>query len=91
MDWQEKSRFPSKQQWQASSTSGDEFVVHTTRHTTKGVVKQLRCIYGWKLGCHNCLYRLRVEFLESGEVVEYWNGEDHKQILSLRASPLKDA
>ena len=39
MDWQEKSRFPSKQQQQASSRSGDQFVVHTTRHTTKGVVK----------------------------------------------------
>ena len=39
MDWQEKSRFPSKQQWQASFASGDEFVVHTTRHTTKGAVK----------------------------------------------------
>ena len=39
MDWQEKSKFPSKQQWQASFASGDQFVVHTTRHTTKGVVK----------------------------------------------------
>ena len=39
MDWQEKFRFPSKQQWQGSSASGDQFVVHTTRHTTKGVVK----------------------------------------------------
>ena len=39
MDWQEKSKFPSKQQWQASSASGDQFVVYITRHTTKGVVK----------------------------------------------------
>ena len=39
MDWEEKSKFPSKQQWQASSASRDQFVVHTTRHTTKGVVK----------------------------------------------------
>ena len=39
MDWQEKSRLPSKQQWQASFASGDQFVAHTTRHTTKGVVK----------------------------------------------------
>ena len=38
MDWQEKSMFPSKQQWQASFASGDHFVVHTTRHTTKRVV-----------------------------------------------------
>ena len=93
MDWQEKSRFPSKQQWQASSASGDQFVLHSTRHTTKGVVKQLCCIYGWKPGWHNYLYQLRVEFLANGEVVEYWNGEehDHKQILPLRAAPLKDA
>ena len=93
MDWQEKSRFLSKQQWQASSANGDQFVVHTTRHSTKGVVKQLCCIYRWKPGWHNCLYRLRVEFLANGEVVEYWNREehDHKQILPLRAAPLKDA
>ena len=86
MDWKEKSRFPSKQQWKASSTSGDQFVVHTTKHTTKRVVKQLGCIYGRKLGWHNCLYWLWVEFLANGEVVEYWNGEehDHKQILPLQ-------
>ena len=66
MDWQEKSRFPSKQQWQASFASGDQFVVHTTRHTTKGFVKQLRCIYGRKPGWHNFLYQLQVEFLENG-------------------------
>ena len=55
--------------------------------------KQLRCIYGRKPGWHNCLYRLQVEFLANGEVVEYWNGEehDHKQILPLRVAPLKDA
>ena len=39
MDWQEKSRFPSRQQWQASFASGKQLVVHTTRHTNKGVVK----------------------------------------------------
>ena len=31
--------------------------------------------------------------MANGEVVEYWNGEehDHKQILPLPAAPLKDA
>ena len=68
-------------------------MVHTTRHTTKGVVKQLHCIYGQKFGWHNCLHWLLVEFLANGEVMEYWNGEehDHQQILPLQVAPLKDA
>ena len=68
-------------------------MVHTTRHTTKGVVKQLRCVYGRKPGWHNCLYWLRVEFLANGEVVEYWNGEEQTTSIFCpqRAAPLKDA
>ena len=68
-------------------------MVHTPKHTTKGAVKQLHCIYGQKPSWHHCLYWLRVEFLANGEVVEYKNGEehDHKKILPLQAGPLKDA
>ena len=77
MDWQKKSRFPSKQQWQANFANEDQLVVHTTRHTTKGVVKHLCCICGWTPGWQSCLYWLRVEFLANREVVEYCNGEEH--------------
>ena len=39
MDWQEKSRFPSNSNCRRVSQNGDQFVIHTTRHTTKGVAK----------------------------------------------------
>ena len=83
MDWQEMSRFHSKKQWQVRFGSEGQFVLHNARHTIKGVLKIYHCIYVKKARWHQRPNQLRVEFLEGGEVVQSWNGEDHYQQKSL--------
>ena len=92
VDWQEMSRFQSKEQWQQRFGNERQFVLHNTRHTTKGVLKIYRYTYAKKAGWHQCPNQLHVEFLSGGEVVQSWNGEDHyhqKNLVSQMA-PLKD-
>ena len=93
VDWQEMSRFQSKEQWQAAFGNEGHFVLHNTRYTTKGALKTFRCTYAKKAGWHHCPNQLRVEFLAGGQVVQSWNGEDHyhqKNLVS-QVAPLKDA
>ena len=48
------SRFHSKEQWQATFGNEGHFVLHNTRHTTKGVLKFFHCTYAKKAGWHHC-------------------------------------
>ena len=50
MEWEERGRFPSKEQWQQSFRNEGQFVTHSTKNTTQGVVKLLCCVYGKKVG-----------------------------------------
>ena len=50
MEWEETARFPSKEQWQLSLGNEGQFATHSNKHTTRGVVKILRCVYGKKMG-----------------------------------------
>ena len=92
MEWEERGRFPSKEEWQQSLRNEGQFVTHFSKNTTRGVVKILRCAYGKKVGWHKCPYKLRVEHLVGGEVVECWNGEEHhhQQIMALQVPALRD-
>ena len=92
MEWEERGRFPSKEEWQQSLRNEGQFVTHFSKNTTRGVVKILRCAYGKKVGWHKCPYKLRVEHLPGGEVVECWNGEEHhhQQVMALQVPALRD-
>lgn len=39
MEWEERGKFPSKDQWQQISRNEGQFVTHITKTTTRGVVK----------------------------------------------------
>ena len=92
MEWEERGRFPSKEEWQQSLRNEGQLVTHFSKNTTRGVVKILRCAYGKKVGWHKCPYKLRVEQLPGGEVVECWTGEEHhhQQVMALQVPALRD-
>ena len=86
-------RFHSKEQWQATFGNEGHFILHNTRHTTKGTLKIFHCTYAKKAGWHQCPNQLRVEFLPGGQAVQSRNGEDHyhqKNLVS-QVAPLKGA
>ena len=93
VDWQEMSRFHSKEQWQVAFGNKGHFVVHNTRHTTKGALTIFCCTYARKAGWYQCPNQLCIKFVAGGHVVQCWKGGNHhhqKSLLS-QVAPLKDA
>ena len=64
MEWEDRVKFPSKEQWLQSFRNEEQFVTHLTKNTTRRVVEILFCFQGKKVGWDKCPHKLRVENLQ---------------------------
>ena len=76
-DWREVERFATKQDWRRSWEDGGVYVKDYRRDNNDGMKVFYRCKFTRKRGWHPCPCKRCVLFQPDGQVIEFWNGEEH--------------
>ena len=92
-DWREVERFATKQDWRRSWEDGGVYVKDYRRDNNDGMKVFYRCKFTRKRGWHPCPCKRCVLFQPDGQVIEFWNGEEHDHrsiLLQLPSNPLQN-